>query len=269
MAVGWFPQDDAFDHYPNLKAACSIGAGADNILNCPSLRDDIHVVRVVEPAQAQMMSGFVIWHAIYHQRRFATYLQNQRDKVWKRIGQRTTQEVPIGILGFGAIGARVAADLALLGFPIKVWSRNAKPTPAGITGFHGADGLDAMLAETEILVNLLPLTAETQGILNGALFSKMRRGGHLIHVGRGPHLVEQDLLDALDSGQLAGASLDVFHVEPLAVEHPFWVHPKIVLTPHDACDVSLAATGQTILATAEAVEAGVMPKDVVDRSRGY
>ncbi|MET0710754.1 MAG: glyoxylate/hydroxypyruvate reductase A [Tardiphaga sp.] len=269
MAVGWFPQDDAFDHYPNVKAACSIGAGADNILNCPSLRDDIHVVRVVEPAQAQMMAGFVIWHAIYHQRRFATYLQNQRDKVWKRIGQRTTQEVPIGILGYGAIGARVAADLALLGFPVKVWSRSARPTPAGITGFHGADGLDAMLAETEILVNLLPLTAETQGILNAGLFSRMRRGGYLIHVGRGPHLVEQDLLDALDSGQLAGASLDVFHVEPLASDHVFWGHPNIVLTPHDACDVSLAATGQTILATAEAVQAGVMPKDVVDRSRGY
>jgi glyoxylate/hydroxypyruvate reductase A len=269
MAVGWFPQDDAFDHYPNLQAACSIGAGADNILNCPSLRDDIHVVRVVEPAQAQMMAGFVIWHAIWHQRNFATYFANQRERVWKRIGQRTTQEVPIGILGYGAIGARVAADLAMLGFPVKVWSRSAKPTPAGITGFHGADGLDAMLAETEVLVNLLPLTTETQGILNGALFGRMRRGGYLIHVGRGPHLVEQDLLDALDSGQLAGASLDVFHVEPLAPEHVFWAHPKIVLTPHDACDVSLVATGRTILATAEAVEAGIRPKDLVDRSKGY
>ncbi|MBC7577678.1 glyoxylate/hydroxypyruvate reductase A [Tardiphaga sp.] len=269
MAVGWHPPADAFDHYPNLEVACSIGAGADNILNCPSLREDIRVVRIVEPAQAQMMAGFVIFHAIWHQRHFATYFANQRERVWKRIGQRTMQEVPVGILGYGAIGARVAADLAMLGFPVNVWSRSAKPTPAGITGFHGADGLDAMLAGTEILVNLLPLTAETKGILNGVLFGKLRRGGYLIQVGRGPHLVEQDLLEALDSGQLAGAALDVFHVEPLPPEHPFWVHPKIVLTPHDASDVSLVATGQTILATAEALRAGLPPKDAVDRSRGY
>jgi glyoxylate/hydroxypyruvate reductase A len=269
MAVGWHPPADAFDHYPNLEVACSIGAGADNILNCPSLREDIRVVRIVEPAQAQMMAGFVIFHAIWHQRHFATYFANQRERVWKRIGQRTMQEVPVGILGYGAIGARVAADLAILGFPVNVWSRSAKPTPAGITGFHGADGLDAMLAGTEILVNLLPLTAETKGILNGVLFGKLRRGGYLIQVGRGPHLVEQDLLEALDSGQLAGAALDVFHVEPLPPEHPFWVHPKIVLTPHDASDVSLVATGQTILATAEALQAGLPPKDAVDRSRGY
>ena len=269
MAVGWHPPADAFDHYPNLEVACSIGAGADNILNCPSLREDIRVVRIVEPAQAQMMAGFVIFHAIWHQRHFATYFANQRERVWKRIGQRTMQEVPVGILGYGAIGARVAADLAMLGFPVNVWSRSAKPTPAGITGYHGADGLDAMLAGTEILVNLLPLTAETKGILNGVLFGKLRRGGYLIQVGRGPHLVEQDLLEALDSGQLAGAALDVFHVEPLPPEHPFWVHPKIVLTPHDASDVSLVATGQTILATAEALHAGLPPKDAVDRSRGY
>jgi glyoxylate/hydroxypyruvate reductase A len=269
MAVGWHPHADAFDHYPNLVAACSIGAGADSILACPSLRDGIEVVRVVEPAQAQMMSGFVIWHAIYHQRRFGTYLANQRERVWQRLGQRTTQEVPVGILGYGAIGARVAADLAALGFPVKVWSRTAKPTSEGVSGFHGADGLAAMLEETEILVNLLPLTTETRGILNADLFGRMQHGGYLIQVGRGEHLVEADLFGALDSGQLAGAALDVFLGEPLSPEHPFWNHPGIVLTPHDACDVSLPAVGQTILATAEALQAGLKPRDAVDRSRGY
>ena len=113
-----------------------------------------------------MMSGFVIWHVIGHQRRFATYRAQQHDKVWKRLAQRPPLEMPVGILGYGAIGARVAADLALLGFPIKVWSRSAKPVPAGITSFHGRDGLSALLPDTEILVNLLPLTAETRGILN-------------------------------------------------------------------------------------------------------
>jgi glyoxylate/hydroxypyruvate reductase A len=269
LAVAWHPPADAFDHYPNLAAVCSIAAGADNILFCPSLRDDIDVVRVVDPAQAQMMSGFVIWHAISHQRRFATYQAQQQGKVWRRLGSRTAQQVPVGILGYGAIGARVAADLSMLGFPVKVWSRTAKPVPAGITGFHGRDGLAAMLPATEILVNLLPLTEETRGILNRDLFNAMRRGGYLIQVGRGEHLVDADLVAALDSGQLAGAALDVFAAEPLAAEHPFWSHPGVVLTPHDACDVSLPAVGRTILATAKAVRAGVRPKDAVDRGVGY
>ncbi|MET0969054.1 MAG: glyoxylate/hydroxypyruvate reductase A [Tardiphaga sp.] len=270
MAVGWLPPDDAFDHYPNLKAVCSIGAGADSLLNCPSLRGGIDVVRIVDPAQAKMMSGFVIWQVIHHQRQFNVYLQNQRDRVWKRLGGgRRPRDVPVGILGFGAIGARVASDLAMLGFPVKVWSRSAKPTSAGVAGFHGSVGLDAMLAETEVLVNLLPLTVETRGILNADLLSKMPRGGYLIHVGRGEHAVEEDILAALDSGQLSGAALDVFHAEPLATDHPFWSHPQIMLTPHDACEVTLAAVGDTILATAEAVQAGVTPQDAVDRSRGY
>jgi glyoxylate/hydroxypyruvate reductase A len=269
MAVAWHPPADAFDHYPNLKAVCSIGAGADNILRCPSLRDDIEVVRVVDPAQARMMSGFVIWHVIGHQRRFAIYRAQQHDKTWKRLPQRAPQQVPVALLGYGAIGARVATDLAALGFPIKVWSRSAKPVPSGITGFHGRDGLAAMLPDTEILVNLLPLTAETRGILNRDLFGAMRRGGYLIQVGRGDHLVEADLVAALDSGQLAGAALDVFAKEPLAPEHPFWSHLKIFVTPHDACEVSVGAVGRTILGTAEALQAGVRPQDAVDRGKGY
>jgi len=269
LAVAWYPPADAFDHYPNLKAVCSIAAGADSIVMNPSLRDGIDVVRVVEPAQAEMMSGFVIWHVLWHHRQFATYLANQREHLWKRLPARTAQEVPVGILGYGAIGARVAADIAKLGYPVKVWSRSEKPTPPGITGFHGAGGLAAMLGQSEVLINLLPLTSETRGLLNADTFGKMPRGGYLIQVGRGEHLVEADLLAALDSGHLSGASLDVFVGEPLKPEHAFWSHPKIMLTPHDACDVSRPAVGQTIWATAQSVQAGERPKDAVDRGRGY
>ena len=269
LALAWYPPADAFDHYPNLQAACSIAAGADSILHCTSLREGITVVRVVEPAQAQMMSGFVIWHAIYHQRRFSTYLGNQRGKVWQRLAQRSAQQVPVGILGYGAIGARVAADLAMLGFPVKVWSRTIKPTATGVIGFSGQDGLAAMLDDTEILVNLLPLTSETRGILNADVFGRMRHGGYLIHVGRGPHMIEADLIAALDSGQLAGAALDVFEVEPLSPEHRFSSDPRIVMTPHDACDVTIPAIGDTILATAAALQAGQRPPDAVDRAQGY
>jgi glyoxylate/hydroxypyruvate reductase len=269
LAVAWHPPDDAFEHYPNLQAVCSIGAGVDNIVRCPSLRPGVEVVRVVDPAQAQMMSGFVAWHVIGHQRRFATYLDQQRGGIWHRLSQRAAQNVPVAILGYGEIGQKVAADLAMLGFPVMAWSRTAKPVSPSIRGFHGPSGLTAMLGETEVLVNLLPLTQETQGILNSKLFERMRRGGYLIQVGRGEHLVEQDLLAALEGGQLAGAALDVFAAEPLASDHLFWRHPKIVVTPHDACEVRVEAVAATLVATADAIRAGQRPPHAIDRERGY
>jgi glyoxylate/hydroxypyruvate reductase len=269
LAVAWHPPDNGFERYPNLQAVCSIGAGVDNIIACPSLRPDIEVVRVVDPAQAKMMSGFVAWHVIGHQRRFATYLDQQRDRVWHRLGQRHAQDVPVAILGYGEIGQRVAADLSQLGFPVLVWSRTAKPTPPLIRGFHGPSGLAAMLDETEVLVNLLPLTQETEGILNRELFNRMRRGGYLVQVGRGEHLVDEDLLAALESGQLDGAALDVFATEPLAAAHPFWRHPKVVVTPHDASDVRIEAVAATLVATADAIGAGQRPPYAIDRKRGY
>jgi glyoxylate/hydroxypyruvate reductase A len=138
-----------------------------------------------------------------------------------------------------------------------------------LRSFHGRDGLFAMLAETEVLVNLLPLTPATVGILNRDVFKAMRRGGYLIQVGRGPHLVETDLLSALESGQLSGASLDVFATEPLTPGHPLWSHPQVVVTPHDACDVSIDAVADTLIATAEAISTGRRPPAAVDRIHGY
>jgi glyoxylate/hydroxypyruvate reductase A len=269
LAVAWHPPDDAFAHYPNLQAVCSIGAGVDNIVACPSLKPHIDVIRVVDPGQAQMMSGFIAWHVIGHQRGFANYRSQQRDKVWQRRPQRGADSVPVGILGNGEIGRKVAADLAELGFPVMSWSRTAKPAAGSIGGFHGPAGLAAMLDQTEVLVNLLPLTPETRGILNSGVFSKMRRGGYLVQVGRGEHLVEADLLAALDAGQLAGAALDVFATEPLPSAHPFWDHPNIVVTPHDASDVSLRAVATTLVATADAIRAGIKPPHAIDRARGY
>jgi glyoxylate/hydroxypyruvate reductase len=269
LAVAWHPPDNAFEPYPNLQAVCSIGAGVDNIIACPSLRPGIDVIRVIDPSQAQMMSGFVAWHVIGHQRRFATYRDQQRHRIWQRLSQRPAQDVPVGILGYGEIGQQVAAALALLGFPVMAWSRSAKPAPPSIRGYHGASGLAAMLGETEVLVNLLPLTHETQGILNGELFGRMRRGGYLIQVGRGEHLVEADLLAALDSGQLEGAALDVFADEPLQAAHPFWSHPRLVVTPHDASEVRVEAVAATLVATADAIRTGQRPPHAIDRKRGY
>lgn len=269
VALAWNPPADAFAHYPDLKAVCSIGAGVDGILTCPSLRSGIEVVRVVDPAQAQMMAGFVAWHVIYHQRGFGTFLAQQRERIWRALPQRGAPAVPVGLLGYGAMGQAVAMHLAQLGFPVMAWSRTARAARPPVRTFHGEAGLVAMLGETEVLVNLLPLTEETRGLLDAQVFNRMRRGGYLIQVGRGEHHIEDDLLAALDSGQLAGAALDVFATEPPSPSHPFWAHPKIVVTPHDACDASTAAVADTLLATVEAVQAGRRPAHAVDRSRGY
>ncbi|OKO82564.1 glyoxylate/hydroxypyruvate reductase A [Bradyrhizobium sp. NAS96.2] len=269
LALAWHPPDDAFERYPDLQAVCSIAAGVDNIMACPSLPPGVDVVRVVDPGQGQMMSGFIAWHAIGHQRGFAAFSAQQRDRIWQRRGQRRTQDVPVGILGNGEIGRRVAVDLAHLGFPVLSWSRTAKAISSASRSFHGPAGLAAMLGETEVLVNLLPLTPETRNILNADLFGRMRRGGYLIQVGRGEHLVEADLLAALDSGQLAGAALDVFATEPLPSAHPFWHHPRIAITPHDASDVSISAVATTLAMTADAIRAGRRPPHAIDRARGY
>jgi glyoxylate/hydroxypyruvate reductase len=269
LAVAWHPPDDAFARFPNLQAVCSIGAGVDNIIACPSLKPHIDVVRVVDPGQAQMMSGFIAWHVIGHQRGFAGFRAQQLEHVWQRRPQRSADSVPVGVLGNGEIGRKVAADLAQLGFPVMSWSRTAKPVAGPARAYHGLAGLAAMLEETEVLVNLLPLTPETRGILNSGSFSKMRRGGYLVQVGRGEHLVEEDLLAALDRGQLAGAALDVFATEPLPSVHPFWDHPNIVITPHDASDVSVGAVATALVATADALRAGRRPPHAIDRARGY
>jgi len=269
MALAWHPPADAFEAYPNLQVVGSTGAGVDSILTCPSLRTGVDVVRVVDPAQAKMMAGFVVWHVINHQRRFATFQAQQREEVWRTLPQRAASSVPVGLLGFGAMGHAVATSLLSLGFPVMAWSRTAKPAFASVRTFHGSDGLTAMLRETEVLVNLLPLTAETVGILDRRVFGAMRRGGYLIQVGRGEHTVEDDLLAALDNGQLSGAALDVFNTEPLPKAHPFWHHPNVVVTPHDACDASPRAVADMLLAIAEAVQAGTCLPNAVDRARGY
>ncbi|WP_271606814.1 2-hydroxyacid dehydrogenase [Bradyrhizobium sp. CCBAU 11434] len=270
LAMAWHPSNDAFSGYPNLRAICSIGAGVDNIVGCPSLKSEVDVVRVVDPGQAQMMSGFVAWHVIGHQRNFAGYQAQQRDRIWHSGPQRRADSLPVGILGYGAIGRKLAIDLAYLGFSVMCWSRTPKrPATAAIRSYNGPAGLCEMLNNTEVLVNVLPLTPETRGILNAQLFANIRRGGYLIQVGRGEHLLESDLLAALEDGQLTGAALDVFPSEPLPRTHPFWGHPKIILTPHNASDVSVRAVAATLVTTADAIRTGRRPPHAIDRTLGY
>ncbi|UVO35684.1 glyoxylate/hydroxypyruvate reductase A [Bradyrhizobium arachidis] len=269
LALAWHPPEDAFSRYPNLQAVCSVGAGVDNIISCPSLNSDVHIVRVVDPRQARMMSGFVAWHVIGHQRDFAGYHSQQRDRVWHPRRQRDANNVSVGILGYGEIGRKVASDLTYLGFSVMCWSRTPKAVSDMPRIYHGAAGLAPMLENSEVLVNLLPFTPRTRGILNAQAFAKMPRGGYLVQVGRGEHLVEADLLAALNNGQLVGAALDVFAAEPLPTSHPFWAHPLIRVTPHHASDVTVRAVATTLVATAQAIRAGRRPPHAIDRAHGY
>ncbi|ACA15227.1 D-isomer specific 2-hydroxyacid dehydrogenase NAD-binding [Methylobacterium sp. 4-46] len=269
LALAWFPPADAFARYPNLGAVCSIAAGVDSLLACPGLPPDLPVVRVVDPDQARAMSCFVLWHVLGHLRRFRSYAENQARALWRPLGQRAAGEVTVGLLGCGRMGAQVARDLAAFGFPVLAWSRAARPAEPGITHLHGPEGLAALLPRCDVLVNLLPLTPDTRGLLAAPLFGRLKPGAALVHVGRGDHLVEADLLCALDSGRLAHAALDVFAVEPLPEDHPFWRHPRILVTPHEACDASPAAVAAMLRATAEALRTGAPIPHAIDRRRGY
>jgi glyoxylate/hydroxypyruvate reductase A len=269
IALAWRPPQGAFARYPNLKAVCSIAAGVDNILACSDLPAHVEVARVVDPEQGALMSAFALWHVLWHLRRFDRYLAQQRQGLWERGVQRAPSDMKVAVLGFGQIGQRVAGDLVALGFPVLAWTRSHRSAPSGVRLFHGTAGLQAMLPETEVVINLLPLTEETRGLLARPFFARMKRGGYLIQLGRGEHLLEDDLLAALADGTLAGASLDVFSVEPLPPGHPFWTHPNIVMTPHDASYARPTETVRTLAETAADIAAGKRPRTAIDRARGY
>jgi glyoxylate/hydroxypyruvate reductase A len=267
FALTWRPPHGALARYPDLKAICSIAAGVDNILADPDL-PDVPVVRMVDPEQAETMATFVVWNVIWYQRRFDLYLAQQAERVWKRQPQRSARETSVGVLGLGRMGAVTAQRLAGLGYPVLGWSRGPKRVEGVETRF-GEAGLEAVLAGSDAVVNLLPLTAETAGLLNADFFARMRPGSYLIQVGRGPHLVEADLIAALDSGHLTGASLDVFAEEPLPPEHSFWAHPRVLVTPHCASDVSRVLVARQCLAAARAALAGEPVPNAVDKTAGY
>ncbi|MFQ5468205.1 MAG: NAD(P)-dependent oxidoreductase, partial [Kiloniellaceae bacterium] len=192
----------------------------------------------------------------------------QRAKTWREITQISTSRRRVGVMGLGVLGGACAAALLRFGFPVAGWGRTAKEQ-AGVTVFHGADGLIPFLNRSDILICLLPLTSETQGILNAETFAALPRGAALISIGRGGHTVEADLLAALDSGQIGGATLDVFRDEPLPPESPFWDHPRVVVTPHIASMTIAETAAEAVIENIRRVRAGQAPAPIVDLARGY
>lgn len=267
-AFVWAPEPGALRSFPNLKCIFSIGAGVDHLLKDPDLPDGVPIVRMVEPELTQGMTEYVTMHVLRCHREVPALEQQQRDRVWHELIAPTAPIRKVGLLGFGVLGQDSARVLHALNFDLASWSRTPKQVE-GVQSFHGPEGLDPFLARTEILVCLLPLTAETEGILDRSLLAKLPRGAWLINAGRGGHQVEDDILEALDSGQLSGAVLDVFRTEPLPADSPFWSHPKVTLTPHIASVTQQRSAIEQVVANIRRIEGGEAPLNTVDRALGY
>ena len=271
-ACAWRAPHSAFAGLPNLKIIFNLGAGVDHLLGDPAL-PDVPIVRAVHPDLTMRMTEYCVLHVLMHHRRQRLYDAQQRERVWLGHLQPAASEVTVGIMGLGEIGRDVADMLARIGFQVAGWSRTERKA-SGVESFHGTGGLDAFLARTEILVCLLPHTPETEGILNLALFRKLKRdgalgGAYLVNGGRGKVQVNEDIAAALDEGALAGATLDVFPTEPLPPESQLWSHPKVTVTPHNAGDLAPAALLEAVFAQIDAFERGEPLRNQVDRRSGY
>lgn len=271
FALSWEPADDAFSAYPNLEMVSSIGAGVDSILRCQSLSVDTIVTRVRDPYQAYTMARFVVWQVIWHHRKMRQYLLNENSHIWKWVESTVVHDCIVGILGFGMMGQAVANALVALGYQVIVACRTERNDPGypSITLKHGPNSIRDTTAKSNILVNLLPLTTATCSILNADLFAVMPKGSVLIQVGRGEHLVEEDLEAALDSGKLSAATLDVFRNEPLPTDHPYWNDPRIMVTPHIASESSIATVVEQVSACVEDIAQARIPRFAINREREY
>ncbi|OLO09578.1 glyoxylate/hydroxypyruvate reductase A [Salinicola sp. MH3R3-1] len=267
-AVVWKPADGAFLPFANLKAIVSLGAGIDHVLADTKLPRQIPIIRTVGTDLTQRMREYVALHVLSHHRDMPTISANQRARQWKQLVVPPATDRPVGVMGLGNLGSAAASTLSALGFETLGWSRTQREIE-GITTFAGDAEFAAFLGRCEILVCLLPLTDATTGILNAELFAKLPKGASVINVGRGPHLVDDDLLAALDSSQLSHATLDVFHVEPLPSEHPFWSHPRITVTPHIASLIDAPTGSRIVAANIERFEREGNVPDLADAERGY
>jgi len=266
-AVVWAPPQQFLDEQTGLKALFNIGAGVDALLQL-KLPPHALVVRLDDAGMAVQMAEYVCHAVIRHFREFDACEAAMRAGQWAFRKPRLRQDFPVGVMGLGVLGARVAKALAHFDFPVNGWSRSPKALD-GVRTFSGAAGMSDFLAASRVLVNLLPLTPETENILNRASLSRLQAGGHVINVARGAHLVDADLIALLDSGHLAGATLDVFRTEPLPAGHPFWSHPRITLTPHTSARTLRDESIAQMVGKIGALERGEAIAGIVDPVRGY
>lgn len=266
-AVVWMPPDAFYAAQPRLKAIFNLGAGVDGLLGSTALPDDVPVVRLEDAGMAPLMAEYVLQAVVRHARGLDRMDDERRARQWVWRPAADRADFPVGVMGAGALGRPVASRLAANGFTVALWSRGGR-TVDGVRGYRH-DELDAFLAATRILVCLLPLTPDTENLIDATLLAKLRPEGYVINVGRGAHVVDADLLAAVANGRLAGALLDVFREEPLPSSHPFWGEPRIAMTPHCSALTQRHATLDQIAAKIRRLEAGEPVSGIVDRARGY
>ncbi|MEM9218352.1 MAG: glyoxylate/hydroxypyruvate reductase A [Cyanobacteria bacterium P01_F01_bin.150] len=266
--ITWKPPLGIMTKFPKLKAIISLGAGVEEILSDPTIPPDIPVIRLVDPCVTSRMSEYVLLAVLRFHRQTAEYQTLQKSQTWQPLPVSNSSSLTVGILGLGVLGMDIVQKLNDLDFPVRGWSRTPKYLD-GIECFHGQTQLELCVSCCQVIVCLLPLTPETQGILNHKLFAKMPQGGYIINVARGQHLVEQDLLEALDSGQLSGACLDVFSTEPLPKNHPFWLHDQITITPHVATQTDSEYWVDSIINVIHDVRSNRPLKHLANRQQGY
>ena len=267
FAIVWAAPQQFFDEQTALQAVFNMGAGVDALLQ-RQMRADLPIVRLNDAGMGVQMAEYVCHALIRHTRDFALFETQAQQGLWQEPPVLDRADFPVGILGLGVLGEQVARAVQHFGFPVLGWSRTARQLD-GVRCFHSQAQLAAFLAGTRVLVNLLPLTPQTENLLNRDTLSQLQPGAYLINIARGRHVVDEDLLSLLDNGQIAGATLDVFRTEPLPAEHPFWRHPRVTVTPHIAGRTVLQDTVQQIVAKIQALQKGEPIEGLVDRARGY
>jgi glyoxylate/hydroxypyruvate reductase len=267
-AVLWSPPPALLDELMHVKAIFVTGAGVDGIMKFADVLPPVPIVRLNDAGMAVQMAEYIAYAVLRYFRRFDEYEAQARTGNWAQLPLRDRSGFSIGVMGMGVLGTAVLEALAPFGFPLRGWSRTEKQME-GVQSFHGVDGLDFFLRGTRVLVCMLPLTTETNNLLDRAKLSLLPEGAYLINVGRGAHVAEPDLLALIRSGHIAGATLDVFRNEPLPAPHPFWEEPRITITPHVAAATLPFESVVQIAEKIRTMQAGQPITDLVDRSRGY
>jgi len=270
FAICWEPGQEAFAPYPKLGLAMSVAAGVDALLSHPGLHASVAVARVRDPHQAELMAGYAVHEVLHHERCFDDMARHAAQARWAPVRMRAPGAVQVAVLGHGTMGRAVVRGLRAMGFAVRVACRSVPELQLdGVTYLTGPGAVARAAHDADHLVNVLPLTAETENVLDEALFARLAPGASLVQIGRGEHLVEADLEAALDSGQIKGATLDVFREEPLPATHRFWGDARLRLTPHVASDSLPDVVASQVIETARALRDGRPMAYAVDRSRGY
>jgi glyoxylate/hydroxypyruvate reductase len=264
----WKPNQDVLAEFPNIKVMQSVGAAVDHIINTQNIHNDQTVCRIVDEALSNDMFEFLLTIVLTQLKNIPLYIKQKEQKLWEPKAYKNIKDLTISIMGLGNIGAEVAEKMASIGFKVKGWSASKKDIKR-VYSFVGDSELANFLNGTDVLINILPVTQQTMGIINKKLLMQINKGGFFINVGRGNHVIETDLVEMLNSDQLSGALLDVFDIEPLPINHLFWGHPKIQITPHIASVTHIQSAALLVVENYKNHLKGFPVKHIASLKKGY